>query len=191
MENFIKNFEKFTKNAKLIEGITEGSKNKEKRKEPKEKRNTQVNTNTYLRIILINILYKILISRYRVIVLELYKNLEKEKEGNKRKKCEKKEKKEEKEIQTAIESFTHDVELQGLLADFVEMRRQLKKPLTRLSLKYNLRKLSKLSQNTQEQILVVSQTLENGWRSFFETSELKNYRKKSKIQSTDFSFHIE
>lgn len=189
MENFVKNFKLFTKNKKKLELCEKNEVEKEKRKEPKEKRKSQVKDLTWdnnireFRLRLIILLYKYLVSR-------LIKDL-KEKEETKERKNKKKENKEEKEIFGEIENFTQNVKSRELLIDFVRLRRRMKKPLTMISLKYNLRKLSKLSSNDHEMQLIVSQTLENGWRSFFETSELKNYRKKRKNDFSDFSFHIE
>ncbi len=172
MENFVKNFEKFTKNAEELKDNEKNENKKEKRKEAKEKRKS-INT----------------ISKQSFCVCEsITGNEEKEVEKKKRKINKKKKRKDE---EREFLDFTQDVELQGLLADFVEMRRQLKKPLTPISLKYNLRKLSKLSQDTHEQVLIVLQTLENGWLSFHETFEVQNYRKKQKNDPSGFSFHIE
>lgn len=185
MENFVKNFNQFLKNKAELESIekTDGkdSLKREKRKEAKEKREK------------INIISNNLFGDKNTTGEK--ENEEKEEEKKKRKIYKKKKRKdEEREKITASKfflEFTKSEELQGLLSDFVEMRRQLKKPLTPISLKYNLRKLSKLSQDTQEQILIVLQTLENGWLSFHETFEVQNYRKKGKNQSSEFSFHVE
>lgn len=186
MENFVKNFNQFLKNKAELERIeqTDGkdSLKREKRKEAKEKREK------------INIISSIHSLGDKNTTGEK-ENEEKEEEKKKRKIYKKKKRKdEEREKITASKfflEFTKSEELQGLLSDFVEMRRQLKKPLTPISLKYNLRKLSKLSGDTQEQILIVTQTLENGWLSFHETFEVQNYRKKDKNQSSEFSFHVE
>ena len=185
MENFVKNFNQFIKNKAELESVeqTDGkdSLKREKRKEAKEKREK------------INIISNNLFGDKNATGEK--ENEEKEEEKKKRKIYKKKKRKdEEREKITASKfflEFTKNEELQGLLADFVEMRRQLKKPLTPISLKYNLRKLSKLSQDTQEQILIVLQTLENGWLSFHETFEVQNYRKKGKNQSSEFSFRVE
>lgn len=186
MENFVKNFNQFLKNKAELESIeqTDGkdSLKREKRKEAKEKREK------------INIISSIQSLGDKNTTGEK-ENEEKEEEKKKRKIYKKKKRKdEEREKITASKfflEFTKSEELQGLLFDFVEMRRQLKKPLTPISLKYNLRKLTKLSQDTQEQILIVLQTLENGWLSFHETFEVQNYRKKGKNQSSEFSFRVE
>ncbi len=186
MENFVKNFNQFLKNKAELESIeqTDGkdSLKREKRKEAKEKREK------------INIISSIQSLGGKNTTGEK-ENEEKEEEKKKRKIYKKKKRKdEEREKITASKfflEFTKSEELQGLLFDFVEMRRQLKKPLTPISLKYNLRKLTKLSQDTQEQILIVLQTLENGWLSFHETFEVQNYRKKGKNQSSEFSFRVE
>ena len=185
MENFVKNFNQFIKNKAELESVeqTDGkdSLKREKRKESKEKREK------------INIISNNLFGDKNTTGEK--ENEEKEEEKKKRKIYKKKKRKdEEREKITASKfflEFTKNEELQGLLSDFVEMRRQLKKPLTPISLKYNLRKLSKLSQDTQEQILIVLQTLENGWLSFHETFEVQNYRKKGKNQSSEFSFRVE
>ncbi len=173
MENFVKNFEKFTKNAEELKDNEKNENKKEKRKEAKEKRKD------------INIIPNKQVFGKSITLGE---NEEKESEKKKRKINKKKKIKDE---EREFLDFTQDVELQGLLADFVEMRRQLKKPLTPISLKYNLRKLSKLSQDTHEQVLIVLQTLENGWLSFHETFEVQNYRKKQKNDPSGFSFHVE
>ena len=70
--------------------------------------------------------------------------------------------------------------LEALMA-WVEMRKQIKAPLTDYATKLALNKLQKLSGGDEGAMVeMVNQTIENSWKSFF---PLKNYRVKPKRQS--------
>ena len=78
-----------------------------------------------------------------------------------------------------INDFTDDEELRGLLVEFLkiclENSRDSGQPFYKNTFKGKLNKLNGLSTDTQEQIKIVCQTLDNGWAGFY---ALKNDKPK-------------
>lgn len=66
-----------------------------------------------------------------------------------------------------IRSFTSNEELCSSLLEFVEMRKLKKKPLTINALKRRLSELERLSIVEREQLLIVQQTVDHSWDSFY------------------------
>lgn len=83
----------------------------------------------------------------------------------------------EKETYVSIVSrYTQNLALSNSLKDFVEMRKKMKGFTTR-ALELALNNLDKLASDDETKILIVNQTIENSWKSFY---PLKN-NNKSKI----------
>ena len=61
-------------------------------------------------------------------------------------------------------------ELKEALQGFIEMRTQMKKPLTGFAMKKNFETLKKLSSDEREQIEIVNQSIEHGWLAFWCTT---------------------
>ena len=76
---------------------------------------------------------------------------------------------------SVIESYTSCTELQSSLSDYVEMRKKTK-GFTIKALKLNLNTLDSLSSDDDEKVVIVNQSIEHGWKSFY---ELKQDVKKS------------
>lgn len=74
-----------------------------------------------------------------------------------------------KEIIKEIESESLRVEIQ----EFVKMRTRIKKPLTAHALDLILRELNRLTPNIDEQVLIVQQSIKNGWQGVFPLKEDK------------------
>jgi len=74
-----------------------------------------------------------------------------------------------------INSFTQDTKLRELLVDFLkiclENSRESGKPFYKNTFKGKLNLLKGLSDNTDMQIRIVQQTLDNGWAGFYEIKE--------------------
>lgn len=75
-----------------------------------------------------------------------------------------------------ISRYTQNLALSNSLKDFVEMRKKMKGFTTR-ALELALNNLDKLASDDETKILIVNQTIENSWKSFY---PLKN-NNKSKI----------
>jgi len=70
-------------------------------------------------------------------------------------------------ISKQIEEFTEDKELKEVLKEFVEMREKIKKKLTNYAFYLILRKLSRLSANTNTQIEILNQSIQNSWQDVY------------------------
>lgn len=58
-------------------------------------------------------------------------------------------------------------ELKEALVGFVEMRKQMKKPLTNLAIKRNISTLDKLAIDDEMKTEIVNQSIEHGWLTFY------------------------
>lgn len=115
--------------------------------------------------------------------LELGKDsIEKEKEKDKDKK-KKKEKKETDFDKLINENFT-DEKLKTTVYDFIKMRKAVNKPLTTRGLELMIEKLYKLSQNIDEQIQILDNSIMNNWLGIFPLK--KDYKKANKGSFDDF-----
>lgn len=100
-----------------------------------------------------------------------------EKEIEKDKELEKDKKKKKQTAKQFVSELDCTKELKESLLGFIEMRNQMKKPLTVLAIKKNLTTLSKLSSNEKEQIEIVNQSIEHGWLAFYELKKPKTNQK--------------
>lgn len=76
-------------------------------------------------------------------------------------------------LREIIYAFTEDQELQATIWDFIEMRRQMKAPMTEKGLKLLLSKLEKLSSDASTQMAIVNQSIESGWKSVYPLKDNK------------------
>lgn len=78
-----------------------------------------------------------------------------------------------KTLNSVIQSYTNNEEMQELLAEFIEIRAKMKKPLTPNSLKRNLKVLDRASLENggagtdEEKIKIIERTVINSWQSFY------------------------
>lgn len=70
-----------------------------------------------------------------------------------------------------IKPCTGDARLDDALAGFVEYRRQIKKPMTDKAVELAIKKLRKMTDNVDEQIAIVEQSVMNGWQGLFPLKE--------------------
>ena len=85
-----------------------------------------------------------------------------------------KEEKEKRETYVSIlDSYTSNETLKSCLNDFLEMRKKMKGFTTR-AFKLALNKLDELSNDDEEKIKIVNQSVMNSWKSFYELKEETN-----------------
>ncbi|WP_322020373.1 hypothetical protein [Clostridium butyricum] len=70
-----------------------------------------------------------------------------------------------------IDSYTQDKELINTIRDFLKMRKAIKKPMTDRALNIMLKKLSVFSENTETQIKILENSIENSWQGIFQLKE--------------------
>lgn len=100
--------------------------------------------------------------------------IEKEKELELKKELESEKKKEKRETYVSIlDSYTSNDSLKSSLNDFIEMRKKMKGFTTR-AFKLALNKLDELSNDDEEKIKIVNQSVMNSWKSFYELKEETN-----------------
>ena len=104
--------------------------------------------------------------------IEKEKELEKELELNKELELEKKKEKRETYV-SILDSYTSNETLKSSLNDFIEMRKKMKGFTTR-AFKLALNKLDELSNDDNEKIKIVNQSVMNSWKSFYELKEETN-----------------
>ena len=79
-----------------------------------------------------------------------------------------------------IESYSSNKELVDALLEFVEMRKQNKKPMTDRAVDLILKKLDGMASNDREKLIIVNQSIEHGWLSFYPVN------KQTKVVLTDY-----
>lgn len=90
-----------------------------------------------------------------------------------------------KEIQNTVMKFAKsDLEMIDALKEFYRARSKLKKPLTARALKLNIKALEKLSQNRDEQIEIINQSIQKGWQSFYELPKDHPFQKKKAVKES-------
>jgi hypothetical protein len=88
-------------------------------------------------------------------------------------------------ISKQIEEFTEDKELNEVLKEFVEMREKIRKKLTNYAFYLILRKLSRLSANTNTQIEILNQSIQNSWQDVYALkTNNSSYQKEKKVKQT-------
>lgn len=107
-------------------------------------------------------------------VTNCYTEIEIEKEKELKKELELEKKKEKRETYVSIlDSYTSNDSLKSSLNDFLEMRNKMKGFTTR-AFKLALNKLDELSNDDDEKIKIVNQSVMNSWKSFYELKEETN-----------------
>ena len=102
----------------------------------------------------------------------------------------KKEKKSKETHNSIIENYTINEDLREALKSFVEMRKELKKPITIKGLKIALGKLDKMALDDLTKIDIVNQSIEGSWSGLFPLRNNNQYnqeqKKKSRIEKLLF-----
>lgn len=103
----------------------------------------------------------------------------------------KKEKKPKETHNSIIENYTINEDLREALKSFVEMRKELKKPITTRGLKIALGKLDKWALDDLTKIDIVNQSIERSWKGLFPLDKNNNQcnqeqKKKSRVEELLF-----
>lgn len=114
--------------------------------------------------------------------IDIEKEIEIDKEINIKKEKKKKEKKET-EIDILINDNFNDEELKETIYEFIKMRKAIKKPLTTRGLELLIKKLYKITNNIDEQIEILNNSIMNNWQGIF---PLKTETRNNKGGFDDF-----
>lgn len=98
----------------------------------------------------------------------------------------KKEKKPKETHNSIIENYTINEDLREALKSFVEMRKELKKPITIKGLKIALGKLDKMALDDLTKIDIVNQSIEGSWSGLFPLRNNNQYNKKPNREELPF-----
>lgn len=90
------------------------------------------------------------------------KEREEEKEEDKNNK-----KKKKSEFDIFIEEYTENLKLKETIYEFIKMRKAIKAPMTSNALKLMLRKLDNISNNDDEKIEIINNSILNSWKGIF------------------------
>jgi hypothetical protein len=66
-----------------------------------------------------------------------------------------------------INTYTEPEELNNAILDFIEFRKKIKAPMTDRAIKLLIGELNKLSNDSNEQILIINQSIMKGWKGVF------------------------
>ena len=108
---------------------------------------------------------------------EIDKELDKDKEKKERKKT---------SFDVILDELNDD-DLKNAFLEFIKMRKLIKKPLTDNALKLSINKLFKLSNDKDEMIEIINQSIMNSWQSFYPLKEEKK-ESKDKYFKDDLAF---
>ena len=87
---------------------------------------------------------------------------------------------------TESESYTGDPRLDAAFEEYIRFRKQIKKPMTDRAIQLAVGKLQKMSDDVEEQIAIIDQSIMNGWSGLFPLNRDKDNKKTAK-KSTGFS----
>lgn len=76
-------------------------------------------------------------------------------------------------IKELVEGYSNNFQMVEDLYAFIEMRKKMKAPMTEQAVKIALNKLSSLTQDEEEAIKIIEQSIEHGWKSFYPLKEDK------------------
>lgn len=110
------------------------------------------------------------VPEHRYGELEKELELEKEKEKKKRKKkasSSSSQSQKDSEAREVIKAYTDNLNLQETLGQFLEMRKDLKKPMTGNAMKRLTIKLDGLATTDSEKIAILEESIINGWQSIW------------------------
>ena len=106
------------------------------------------------------------------------KELEREEEKNEKKK-KKNNTPTSEAILDAIREYTGNERLQNALMDFIQFRRDIKKPMSDSAIKLLTGKLTKLGSTDEERIEILNNSIINGWTGIYETKGAGNGRQNA------------
>ena len=74
-----------------------------------------------------------------------------------------------------IDAYTPSEDLKNAITEFIKMRQRIRKPMTNYALSLMLKKLDKMATSADVKILILNQSIVNGWQDVY---ELKNQKRK-------------
>lgn len=80
-------------------------------------------------------------------------------------------------------TYVPDEELNTAILSFIENRKKLKKPMTDRAIELMLKHLFEMSQDADEQIAILNQSIEGGWTNIYPLKKEKNNKRVSTQQS--------
>ncbi|PJI09512.1 MULTISPECIES: helix-turn-helix domain-containing protein [Clostridium] len=90
--------------------------------------------------------------------------------------------KKKKSLDDLINGYTDNKELIETLEDFLKMRKSIKKPLTNRGMELLLRKLDSLSENDNEKVEILNQSIFNSWQGIFPLKRGSEYGTRRNIK---------
>lgn len=73
-------------------------------------------------------------------------------------------------------------EVQAVLNEFIQNRKQMKSPMTNLAIKKLVNNLKKLGNSKEEQIMILERSIANGWKGIFPLDEKDKQKLKKQIK---------
>lgn len=105
-------------------------------------------------------------SRYRDIDIDIDIDIDKEKKKRKKKaSSSSSQSQKDSEAREVIKAYTDNLNLQETLEQFLEMRKEIKKPMTGNAVKRLTTKLDGLATTDNEKIAILEESIINGWQS--------------------------
>lgn len=86
------------------------------------------------------------------------------------------------ELDEVLKEKVQDEEIKKALYDFIKMRKAINKPLTTRGLELAIDKLSKLSQDKEEQLMIINKSIMNNWQGLFALKEDDKKELKQKVE---------
>ena len=93
-------------------------------------------------------------------IVDSCSSIEKEEDKNNKKK-------KKSEFDIFIEEYTENLKLKETIYEFIKMRKAIKAPMTSNALKLMLRKLDNISNNDDEKIEIINNSILNSWKGIF------------------------
>ena len=94
------------------------------------------------------------------------------------------------DINSVIESIENE-DLKNEIREFIKMRNKIKKSLTPHALNLILKELNKITPNIDEQVLIVQQSIKNGWQGVFPLKEDKKQDSFEKFKELAKNYNYE
>lgn len=84
-------------------------------------------------------------------------------------------------VKSLISDYTQNEELKDCLFSFVEMRKNVKKPLTARAMKLSLNGLDKLALDDETKIAIVDNSILHNWLTFYPLEKKKNEKSREEM----------
>ena len=72
-----------------------------------------------------------------------------------------------------IDAYTPSEDLKNAITEFIKMRQRIRKPMTNYALSLMLKKLDKMATSADVKILILNQSIVNGWQDVYELKDQK------------------